>query len=129
MVKQVHFESTKFRTDTELELNKSKGDIEKWLELAKAHIDGQGVSGGFGKRSPHKGIDKKEIGVWKLQEELDKSSFRHWDDAVDLQPEMVHDLKHAGFVLNHIRRSKVAITCPCPRHCRRPPRSRSTSCR
>ena len=92
MVGQLQEESTKLRTDTEFEFNKLKGEIEKWFELAKAHIDGQGTSGGFGKGGPHgghTGVDKKEIAVWKLPEEFDKASFRHWVDAVDLQLEMV----------------------------------------
>ena len=87
MVEQLQIEYTKLRTDTEFEFDKLKGEIEKWFELAKAHIDGQGTSGGFGKGSPHgkqKGVDKKEIAVWKLPEELDKAAFRHWVDAVDL---------------------------------------------
>ena len=43
---------------------------------------------------------------------MDKAAFRHWVDAVDLPLEMVHDFKHAGFVLNQVRRSKVAIDSP-----------------
>ena len=48
----------------------------------------------------------------KLPEELDKSSFRQWDDAVDMQLEMVHDFKNASFVLSQVRRSKVVIHKP-----------------
>ena len=105
LVEQVQTASAQLRIDTEFEFNKLKGEIEKWFELAKAHTDGQGQSGVFGKGSPHgghKGIDKKEIAVWKFPGGLDKSSFCHWVDAVDLQLEMVHDFKHAGFVLNQI---------------------------
>ena len=115
MVEQVQTSSTQLRKDTEYEFNKLKSEIEKCFELAKAHIDGQGQSGGFGKGSPHgghKGIDKKEITVGNLLEELDKSSLRNWVDAVDLQLDMVHGFKQAGFVLYQIRRSKVAIDKP-----------------
>ena len=92
MVGQLQVDSRQLRTDTDFEFNKLKSEIEKWFELTEAHIDGQGQSGGYGKGSPHgghKGIDKTEIAVWKLPEELDKSSFRHWVDAVALQLEMV----------------------------------------
>ena len=96
----MRIESGKLRTDAEFEFNKLKGGIEKWFELAEAHIDGQGTSGCFGKGGPHggrKGVDKKEIAVWKLPEELDKVSFRHWVDAVDLQLEMSTTLSTRGF--------------------------------
>ena len=62
------------------------------------------MSGGFGKGSG--------IAVWKLPEELEKSSFRHRVVAVDMQLKMVHDFKHASFVLGQVRRSKVAIDKP-----------------
>ena len=66
LVEQLHTESAQLRTDMEFEFSALKGEIERCFELAKAHIDGQGQIGGFGKGRPHgghKGIDKKEIAV------------------------------------------------------------------
>ena len=55
-------------------------------------------------------IDKKNIAVWKLPEDLDKLSFRHWVDAVDQQLEAVHGFKHASFAMKEICHSNVEIT-------------------
>ena len=57
-----------------------------------------------------KGIDKKEIAVWKIPEDVDKQCFRHWLDAIDQQLELVHGFKHASFVMNEIPRSNIEIT-------------------
>jgi SMC interacting uncharacterized protein involved in chromosome segregation len=80
-------ESMKIRVDVEYEFNTLKANVESWFTAAKAHIDGQGATGGFGKGGPHggsKSVDKKEIAVWKIPEDVDKASFRHWVDAIDL---------------------------------------------
>ena len=55
--------------------------------------------------------------MWKLPEYLDKQAFRHWVDAVDQQMEAVHVFKHAGFVMNEIRRSDIEITQKSSEHC------------
>ena len=47
--------------------------------------------------------------MWKVPEEVDKTAFRHWIEAVDMQLELVHGLNFASFVLNHVRRAKVAV--------------------
>jgi len=115
LIGQLQADSAKIRTDVEYEFNTLKANVESWFELAKAHIDGQGTGGGISKGGPHgghKSVDKKEIAVWKIPEDVDKAAFRHWVDAVDFQLEMVHDFRHAGFVLNQVRRSKVAIYPP-----------------
>ena len=49
------------------------------------------------------------MSVWKLPDDLDKSSFRHWVDAVDQQLEVLHGFKHASFVMYEIRRSDAEI--------------------
>ena len=36
------------------------------------------------------GVDKKGVAVWRLADNLDKSSFRHWIEAVDVQLEHIH---------------------------------------
>ena len=55
-------------------------------------------------------MDKKDIAVWNLPDDLGKSSFRHWVDAVDPQLEAVHGFQHASFVMNEICRSDAEIT-------------------
>ena len=91
-----------------------KVEITKWFDEFKDKSGPPGFGGGsdvkFGEGGDReKGIDKKEIAVWKLPEEVDKTAFRHWIEAVDMQLELVHGLKFASFVLNHVRRAKVAI--------------------
>ena len=63
---QMQADNTKLRTDVETEFNAHKSNVENWFNLAKAHIDGQGTSGGVGKGGPHgghKSVNKKEIAV------------------------------------------------------------------
>ena len=55
------------------------------------------------------GIDNKKVAVGKLPENLDKSGFRHWIQAVDLQPEVIHRFRYTEQVLDQIKRSKVEI--------------------
>ena len=91
-----------------------KVEITKWFDEFKDKSGPPGFGGGsvgkFGEGgNREKGIDKKEIALWKLPEEVDKTAFRHWIEAVDMQLELVHGLKFASFVLNHVRRAKVAI--------------------
>ena len=78
----------------------------KFSSLASADGPGQGRGEGNQKG---KGMDKKDVAVWKLPEELNKIQFRHWNDAVETQLEMVHGYSHASYVLNRVRRSAVPI--------------------
>jgi hypothetical protein len=99
------------------EFKTCRGNMELWYSGIKAHVEknvggcdgkGKGDSSGEGKSSTR--IDKKDISVSKLPDDLDKLSFRHWVDAVDQQLEAVHGFKHASFVMNEIRRSDAEIT-------------------
>ena len=58
---QMQADNLKLRVVVETEFNVLKGNVENWFSLAKAHIDGQGASGGIGKGGPqggHKSVDK-----------------------------------------------------------------------
>ena len=35
-------------------------------------------------------VNKKEVAVWKLLEDLDRSGFRHWVKAAGFQLEVIH---------------------------------------
>ena len=102
------------RKETMDEFAKFRGNIELWYAGIKSHLDkggssdGKGKGGGDGKGNSR--VHKKDIAVSKLPDDLDKSSFRHWVDAVDQQLEAVHGFKHASFVMNEIRRSDAEIT-------------------
>ena len=50
------------------------------------------------------GIDKKEVAVWKLPEDVTKIQYRHWSNAVDIQLEAVHSWSCADYVLNRVKR-------------------------
>ena len=99
------------KKETMEEFIKLRQNIETWF-------DGLQVRSGNGGEMPPRGsggnafrssVDKKEIAVWKLPEDVDKINFRHWLDAVDMQLEMVHNFKHANILLNRIRRSATEI--------------------
>jgi hypothetical protein len=84
-----------------------------------AHIAGSGGGKGAGPSfagPDHKGggkgsgIDKKEVAVWKLPEDVTKVQYRHWSNAVDIQLEAVHAWIGADFVLNRIKRCKEPMT-------------------
>ena len=92
-------------------------NLELWYSGTKAHVkknggggDGEGKGGSSGEGKGSTRIDKKDTAVWKLPDDLDKLSFRHWVDAVDQQLEAVHGFKHASFVMKEIRRSAAEIT-------------------
>ena len=65
---------------------------------------GKGSGSGFGK-----GVDRKEVAVWKLPDDVSKVQFRHWANAVDLQLEAVHGWRHADIILNRVKRSEDPI--------------------
>ena len=56
------------------------------------------------------GIDKKELAVWKLSEDISKVHFRHWVNAIDIQLEAIHGWKFSKYVLNRVKRSPVEIS-------------------
>ena len=115
MISEVKTAGDLMRAQTLEEFQKFRDNMELWYAGIKAHVekngggfDGKGKGGGEGKGSTR--ADKKDIAVWKLPDDLDKLSFRHWVDAVDQQLEAVHGFKHASFVMNEICRSEVEIT-------------------
>ena len=55
------------------------------------------------------GIDKKEVAVWKLLDQISEAVFRHWFDAVDLQLEAEHHSPFLEIQLDKIRRQEVEI--------------------
>ena len=67
-----------------------------------ASAGGHSPSGGFG-------VDKKEVAVWKLLEDVTKVQFRQWGNAMDIQLEAIHGWKCADYVLNRIKRSDDEI--------------------
>ena len=46
------------------------------------------------------GLDKNEVAVWKLPQDVTKVQFRHWANAMDIQLEAIHGWKCADYVLN-----------------------------
>ena len=68
---------------------------------------GAGGAAKDGKRGPQ--VDRKEVAVWKLPDNVDKDGFRHWIDAVDNQLEEAHGLPSPELVLERVRRSPVEV--------------------
>ena len=103
--------AAKTKTETMEEFVKMRQNIETWFDglQARAGSGGEGPPRGSGGGAFRSSVDKKEIAVWKLPEDVDKINFRHWLDSVDMQLEMVHNFKHANILLNRIRRSATEI--------------------
>ena len=55
-------------------------------------------------------LDKKEVSVWKLQDNVSKLDFRHWLDAIDLQLEAIHGFSYPDLVLEKVKRYPTEIT-------------------
>ena len=70
----------------------------------KSGSSNKGFDGGGGKGTGSS-IDRKEVAVWKLPEEVSKIQFRHWVNVVDLQLEAAHGWRHADITLNWIKKS------------------------
>ena len=96
-----------------------RGNLETWANGLKQELaDKMAGTGGAvpndGRRlmgaTNVNGIHKKEVTVWKRPEVFDKSGFRHWIQAFDLQLEEIHKFKYAEQALGQIKRSKVEIT-------------------
>ena len=96
------------KADILKEFDFRKTEMMQWFDGFKEQSGPPGLAAGKG-RGGDRGIDEKEIAVWKNPEDVDKTGVRHWVEAVDMQLELVHGLKYASFVLNHIRFAKVAI--------------------
>lgn len=113
-IDKVDLEAQQTRADIVLDFELRNTEITKGFDEFKGKAGPPGLGGGLGSKSSdggsrERGIDKNKVSVWKLLAELDKTAFRYWVDAVDLQLEPVHGLKFAIFVLNHVRHAKVAV--------------------
>ena len=84
--------------------------------VAQVQANVAGSAGGKGSGFDGKGggkgggIDKKEVAVWKLPEDVTKIQYRHWSNAVDLQLEAVHSWNCADYILNRVKRCKTVMT-------------------
>ena len=74
------------------------------LQSAKGAGKGAGSEG----KGSGNGIDKKEVAVWKLPEDVSKVQYRHWSNAVDNQLEAVHGWSCSDYILKRVKR------CPDP---------------
>ena len=48
-------------------------------------------------------IDKKEVNVWKLPDEVGMAELRHWVDSVGVQLEAVHGFNLPDVVCNRVQ--------------------------
>ena len=92
--------------------------IEAYLNGVRAEFDkrsssADGGGGLFGEKVQTKKndpkVDKKEVNVWKLADNVSKLDFRHWLDAIDTQLDVVHGLVFPEILLKKIRRTEVPI--------------------
>ena len=98
-------------------LSALRANIDLWANGFQARIESQvgglggmqGSAGGAEKEKKGPRVDRKEVAVWKLPDNVGKDGFRHWIDAVDNQLEAVHSLPFPELVLERVRRSKVEV--------------------
>ena len=45
-------------------------------------------------------VDKKDVTVWKLPEQVTKQEFRHWLDTIDTNLDAVHRFKYPKVMLD-----------------------------
>ena len=91
--------------------------LHTWTVGVKAGIEalrsGKGASGparAFGSdgKVAGGGINKTEVAVWKLPEDVSKVQYRHWSNAVDIQLQAVHGWSCSDYIINRVKR------CPDP---------------
>ena len=89
-----------------------RSNIEIWANGFRAECAEKLSAGGGKNHGQAHGprVDKKEIQVWKLQDDVGKESFRHWLGAIDVQLEAVHGLAFPKVVLDKVRRQGTPIT-------------------
>ena len=88
-----------------------KTEIEQWAEHFRKDIAiKMGESkGGFGEGAKLR-MDKKEVSVWKILDNVSKADFRHWLDTVDAHLESIHMLQYPDRILEKVRRQETEIT-------------------
>ena len=88
-IDKVDLDAQQTRADIVEEFEFWRVEITKWVDEFKDKAGPPGLGGGSGGMSGgggnrEKGIVTKETAVWKIPEEVDKSAFRHWIEAVDM---------------------------------------------
>ena len=118
---------TKLRSDLSTEFGQqtarvqaARDDMSAWAEQHKVTVmtmlqqagsggsmdQGKGQGQGQGQAQGGKGpsIDKKEVSVWKLPDQVTKQEFRHWLDAVDTYLSAAQTFEYPEVVLDRVRR-------------------------
>ena len=92
-----------------------RNHIEFWATGFEKKMERKVGSGDFGRgerpeSSKGMRMDKKEVQVWKLADKVEKTDFRHWLDAIDVQLEAVHQFKYPELILKRVRMCEEEIT-------------------
>ena len=79
------------RADVETTLVDMNAKLHTFAVGIKAEVQALSTGGGAGKGASFEGkgdkgggIDKKEVAVWKLPEDVTKIQYRHWSNAIDI---------------------------------------------
>ena len=105
------------------EVHQLKVNVERFASGLKAEILSEVGAGGvqLGSRPERAAgglqLDKKQVSVWKLGDNVSKPDFRHWLDAVSNQLEVVYKFRYPEIVLDKIRRRETLITAASLREC------------
>ena len=83
------------------EIERLREDTKDWARGMQARLEESGAHGPSTSGKSGKGgssMDRKDLAVWKLPDNVGKTDFRHWIDAINVNLEMIHNWKHANIV-------------------------------
>ena len=92
------------------EIERLREDTKDWARGMQARILEGGARGSSPSSKGGSGMDRKDLAVWKLPDNVGKTEFRHWIDAINVNLEMIHNWKHADIVLNRVKRHDTELS-------------------
>ena len=101
------------KTESTANAAKTYGDIQIWADKFQAKMqEAVTIEHFLSFKQPMTyapKINKKDVNVWKLPDEVGKAEFRRRADSVDVQLEAVCGFKFPDVVVDKVRRSEMVI--------------------
>ena len=87
-------------------------ELYTWSKSVEDKFGSLGGPPGLGERYSTSGrskLDKKELSVWRLEDNVEKLKFRHWVEAIENNLEQVQGWDRASEILDRVRRQEREI--------------------
>ena len=97
---------------TQRDAKETMAQLQTWSQQFERTHPGAppGIAGaGFSGKGKGGHLDKKDLAVWKLDDNVDRLRFRHWVEAVENNLEQVHGWDRASEVLDRVRRQEAEV--------------------